>query len=399
MERAHGPMWPLRRRLATLIVVAAMVAACGSTGSTATPGFVTGLGTPLGGAGDMGAPIPADPGSGAQAPANTVRFFREAIRDPQAGNQEAIVFLLPEGWQYQGSIQWLPQWERVAFPQTRMSDPRTGITIDYLPIQDFIWFQAPAGLSAPLGGNYQGKVYLPPISDPAQFVAQFWAPSTLPELQSAQLIKVSQVPAVAADFKAGFGGQADAAAYRLRYAYQQDGQPWEEDVSFALLFSGNADLQRWYVNFAYTERAPRGQLDANAGIVSTIIASRTSTPGWEATYRFVQGLFIKGLQQQMADTQAFGQLLAQSQSEIAALQAQVTQERQASEDHTAEVRGETLAGVTTFSDPVNGDLVQLPDGFNEYWVNQNGEYLSSGQPGFDPNTLNDGAWQLLQRHG
>ena len=382
-----------------MIVVATLVAACSPAGSGATPGFDTSLRTPLGGAGALGTPIPADPGKGAQAPSHTVRFFREAIRDPQAGNQEAIVFLLPEGWQYQGSIQWLPQFERVAFPQTRMSDPRTGITIDYLPIQDFIWFQAPAGLSAPLGGNYQGKVYLPPITDPAQFVAQFWAPSTLPELQSAQLINVSQVPAIAADFKAGFGGAADAAAYRLRYAYQQNGQAWEEDVSFALLFSGSADLQRWYVNFAYTERAPQGQLDANAGIISTIIASRTSTPGWEGTYRFVQGLFIKGIQQQMADTQAFGQLLAQSRAEIAALQAQVTQERQASEDHIAEVRGETLAGVTTFSDPVNGGLVQLPDGFNEYWVNQNGEYLSSGQPGFDPNTLNDGAWQLLQRHG
>ena len=395
MNRAHG---------FALIAVIALVGACSSTAPSATlpsatSGFIDGLATPLGGPGDVGTPIPADPGSSIQSPANTVRFFREAIRDPQAGNQEAIVFLLPEGWQYQGSIQWIPEWERVAFPQTRMSDPRTGITIDYLPIQDFIWFQAPAGLSAPLGGNYQGKVYLPPITDPAQFVSQFWAPSTLPELQSAQLINVTPVPAIAAEFKTGFGGPADAAAYRLRYAYQQDGQPWEEDVSFALLFSGTPDRASWYVNFAHTERAPRGQLDANAGIISTIIASRTSTPGWEATYRFVQGLFVKGIQQQMADTQAFGQLLAQSRAEIAALQAQVTQERQASEDHIAEVRGETLAGVTTFNDPVSGSLVQLPDGFNEYWVNQSGEYLSSGQPGFDPNTLNDGTWQLLQRHG
>ena len=95
----------------------------------------------------------ASAGTSVQTPANTARFGRKAIVDPQAGNAEAIVFLLPEGWQYQGSIQWVPQWERVAFPQTRMSDPATGITIDWLPIQDFIWFQAPAGFDAPIGGN------------------------------------------------------------------------------------------------------------------------------------------------------------------------------------------------------------------------------------------------------
>ena len=381
-----------------MIVVAALVAACGA-GEGVPARSQGGLGTPLGGGADGGSPIAADPGSSIGSPANTVRFFREAIRDPQAGNAEAIVFLLPEGWQYQGSVQWIPQWERVASVQTRMTDPKTGITIDYLPLQDFIWFQAPAGLDAPLGGNYQGKVYLPPITDPAQFVSKFWVPGSLPELQSAQLLNVTQVPAIATEFKTKFGGPADAAAYRLRYAYQQDGQPWEEDVSFALLFSGNADRMSWYVNYAYTERAPRGQIDANAAIVSTIVASYTSTPDWEGTYRFVQGLFTKGIQQQMADTQAFGQLLAQSRAEIAALQAQVTQERQASEDHIAQLRGETLAGVTTFTDPVNGGLVQLPDGFNQYWVNQKGEYLTSGQPGFDPNTLNDGTWQLLQRRG
>ena len=388
------------RTLAALIVVAALVTACGSASSRGTASFQIGPARSPGTVPGDGSPIPsASAGTGVQEPANTVRFGRKAIVDPQAGNSEAIVFLLPDGWQYQGSIQWVPQWERVAFPQTRMSDPATGITIDWLPIQDFIWFQAPAGFDAPIGGNYQGKVYQPPVTDPAQFVSQFWAPTTLPELQNAQLVSVNQVPGLATEFKKGFGGPADAAAYRLRYAYQQDGQPWEEDVSFALLYSGNADFMSWYVNFAYTARAPRGQLDANAGIISTIVASRTSTPEWEGIYRFVQQLFVKGIQQQMADTVAFGKMLAQYRAEIQALQAQVTAERQASEDRIAQLRGEILSGVTSYSDPVNGGYVQLPTGYNQYWVNDKGEYLSSSQPGFDPNTLNDGFWQLLQPKG
>jgi hypothetical protein len=395
------------RRLAALIAVAAlavMTTACGSASSRFTPSFIIGPGkTPAPVAGG-GTPAPTagastSGGGGGETPANTVRFSRVAITDPQAGNTEAIVFLLPEGWQYDGRVQWALQWERVAYPQTRMFDPSTGITIDWLPIQDFIWFQAPAGFEAPIGGNYQGKVYEPPVTDPAEFVSKFWAPTTLPELQSAQLVSVKQVPELAAEFKKGFGGPAEAAAYRLRYTYQQDGQPWEEDVSFALLYSGNADITSWYVNFAYTERAPQGQLDANAGIISTIVASRTSTPEWEGIYRFVQQLFVKGIQQQMADTVAFGQMLAQYRAEIQALQAQIVADRQASEDRTAQLNGQILSGVTTFNDPVNGGLVQLPNNYNQYWVNDKGEYLSSSQPGFDPNTLNEGFWQQMQPRG
>lgn len=124
-------------------------------------------------------------------------------------------------------------------------------------------------------------------------------------------------------------------------------------------------------------------------MISTVVASRTTTPAWEATYRLVQ--------QQMADTQAFGRTLAEHRVEIAAVQEQVTQERLASQDRIAELRRETLEGVETYDDPVSRAPVQLPVGWNEYWVNERGEYLTSDQAGFDPNTLNDGFWQRLER--
>lgn len=342
----------------------------------------------------------AGPGGGGQSGGgddSTIRFFPIAINDPAAGNLAAFVFLVPDGWQYEGSVQWLPEWVRAAFLQTRISDPVTGTVIEYLPIQDFIFFQAPVGAEAPLGGNYQGKVYLPPITDPAEFVAQFWMPGALSHLGAAQLVNVEQVPAIAEEFARQFGGPADTFAYRMRYEYQQNGEAWEEDVSFALLYSGSPELTSWFVQFAYSVRAPKGEMDRNAGVISTIVASRATTPEWEATYRTVQQLFTQGIQQQMADTAAFGRALAEHRAEIAALQEQVTQERLASQDRIAELRRETLGGVETYSDPFSGAPVQLPVGWNEYWVNDRGEYLTSDQAGFDPNTLNQGNWQRLER--
>lgn len=138
------------------------------------------------------------------------------------------------------------------------------------------------------------------------------------------LVSQVQVPGIAEEFKRGFGGPADTFAYRLRYEFKANGRSWEEDVSFALLYSGSPALNSWFVNFAYTVRAPQGELDRNAGMISTIVASRTSTPEWEATLLLVRQLFTQGLHQQMADTAAFGRTLAQDRAESADLQAQVT---------------------------------------------------------------------------
>lgn len=343
------------------------------------------------------------PGSTSAVPPATlgsdvgIRFYPQAIVDPAAENSVAFTFLVPDGWSYDGGVEWIPAWSRAAFLRTRVSDPGTGTTVDFLPIQDFIWFPAPGGVSAPVGGNYQGKMYVPPVTDPVQFVHDFWMPGPLAHLQNATLVSVTNVPQIADEFKTGFGGPADAGAWRLRYAFDQDGQPWEEDVSLALLWSGTADLTSWYVNFAWTVRAPRGVLDQVAGITSTIIASRQTTPEWESVLRWVQAEFRRGIQQQMADTVAFGRTLAQHRAETQALQAQVVAERQASEDRIADLRRQTLGGVETYDDPFTGSPVELPLGYSTYWVNDRGQYISSDQPGFDPNSLNDGFWQQLQR--
>lgn len=412
MERRFGRPAGWRIRLMAASVLAGALASCGgssdlvdslrsSSNPTAPATDDTATETTAAAPGATDAP----PASTAGAPPATttatveeplIRFTPQTFIDPAANGVDAFSVLVPEGWQASGSVQWLPYWSRLAFVQTRVADPATGITIDYLPIQDFLWFPAPAGFEVPIGGNYQGKAYVAPITDPAVFVREFWMPNDLSNLQQAQLISIVDVPAAAAEFVTQFGGPAEAAAYRLRYEYEQDGQVWEQDVSFALLFSGSADLTSWFVNFAYTVRAPKGEIDRNASVISTVVASRISTTEWEATRTLVGQLFYQGLQQQMADTVRFGELLAQYRAESIALQQQVTDDRLASQDRQAEVFRETLGGVETYNDPVNGGLVQLPLGWNTYWVNEQGEYLAVDQPGFDPNTLNDGTWQQLE---
>ncbi len=54
------------------------------------------------------------------------------------------------------SVQWWPEWHRLAFLKTRIVDPNSGLTIEWLPTQDFIWFDPLPGLpQPPIGGNYR----------------------------------------------------------------------------------------------------------------------------------------------------------------------------------------------------------------------------------------------------
>jgi hypothetical protein len=110
-------------------------------------------------------------------------------------------------------------------------------------------------------------------------------------------------------------------------------------------------------------------------------------------------LFAQGIRQQMADTEAFGQTLARHRAESQALQAQVVAERQASQDRIADLRGQTLSGVDTYVNPFDRTLVQLPQGWVEYWVNPRGEYLTVDVPGFDPNQFDNQNWQRLAPRG
>jgi hypothetical protein len=322
-------------------------------------------------------------------------FNPMAVWDPQAGNIPALTFLVPEGWSAEGSVTWMPFWSRLAHLHTRIVKDETGLVIEWLPIQDFIWFEAPAGFEIPLGSNYQGKAFVAPIVDPAQFVSQFWGSGSLAHLQDATLVRVDQVPAAAQEFLNQFGGTGEAFAYRLYYQYDFGGQPWEEEVSFSLLYTGSQGITSWYVNFATAVRAPMGGLAANAPLVSTVLASRVTTPEWEGIYRLAQHLFRQGLQQQMADTVAFGRALEQYRAETQALQQQVTAERQAAQDRIAELRQEILSGVETFDDPFTQQPVQLPVGWNDYYVNDRGQYLVT-ESGVDPTSVAGPGWQRLE---
>ncbi len=143
--------------------------------------------------------------------------------------------------------------------------------------------------------------------------------------------------------------------------------------------------------------APKGQLDVSAALIKAVVVNASFTPEWLATYSVVQQLRRQGLQQQMADTAAFGRKLQDYTAHIQKLGQQMYEERMKSFDRIAESQREYLGGVETYTDPFQRQGFYVPAGYKEYWVNQNGEIILSEQVGYNPNVGDVNDWRKMER--
>lgn len=343
---------------------------------------------PAGGKGNSKSPL--------QSATGTLKFTQQTIRDPAANNVIAVTFLLPQGWQYQGQIIWLHQFSVLANLQLRMSSPDSTTVIEWLPTQHFSYTDQLPGLIQ-LGANWMGAILAPPIYEPGQFVAAFWAPQSLPHLQGLQPVAREEFPAIAREAVARDTGWR-AQAFRLRYEFARAGQPWEQDVYFTLAYAPvNAGIAMWNVQRAFSCAAPKGSLAAVSALTKAVIANTSYTGEWLATYGVVQQLRRQGLQQQIADTAAFGRRLQDYNTHIRQLGQQMHEERMKSFDRIAESQREYLGGVETYTDPYLHQGLYVPAGYREHWVNQKGEIILSEQVGYNPNVGDVNDWRKMER--
>ena len=87
------------------VILAMAGAACGAAGQSPSPTF-----DPLASVDPQATLAPLPTGSGNQR--GPLRFNRIAFNDPAAGGIAAISVLVPDGWSYEGGVQWLPTWRR-----------------------------------------------------------------------------------------------------------------------------------------------------------------------------------------------------------------------------------------------------------------------------------------------
>ena len=204
-------------------------------------------------------------------------------------NIEGASLLVPDGWRVEGRFVWMPLYSMQANLLIRVSDPRTGAAVEWLPAQQFIWpmQQMPGQLQ--VGSNWNGSGLFPPARTAAEFVQTVYLPSALRHLQGARLVKIEDLHRLSEMATRPAGQGMTVRATRLRYAYQAGGRAWEEDVYLTLTFGQPNVVMLWWGS-AYSMRAPAGQLDRMAPVMLVPVQSLRTTFDWSAMLEYVRHL-------------------------------------------------------------------------------------------------------------
>jgi hypothetical protein len=328
------------------------------------------------------------------APQGSLKFTRIGVKDPGINNIEAVSFLIPAGWKTEGGVQWFPDYSILANLLMKVTDPQTGAQIEFLPAQNFTWLNQMVVPMQP-GTNYMGNILWQPIGDIPTFIKTFYAPQATPQLQNARQVAVEDLPKIANEVTKTLGGMGSAKSARVRYEYQRNGQPWEEDVFVTLTYYPWQLGTIWSVNSAYAFRAPKGQLDTIKPVMTTTISTIRLSQEWYGGYMYVQKLFNDRMNQSIRNARAISDTITRNSEEIRQMFADSYKQRSESQDRISQNFSEYIRGVETYNDPYGGHPVQLPSGYNDAWVNARGEYLLSNQAGFDPNVGDTTEWRRM----
>lgn len=347
----------------------------------------------------QGFPPPPQPNpQRAMNAAGVQKFSLMTIKDPAVNNIAAVQVMVPHGWPMNGRVIWLPEYSIASNLELVLRDPKSGMSIQWLPTQSFS-FMPNAPVPMRPGTNYMGRVWMQPIGDPAQFVQSFYA-KTLPHLRDAKFVAGEDFPNQAKFYMARMNaqGKKHVRTVRMRYEFSaRDGQPWEEDVFLTLAFTSTPELVLWDVFGAYSVRGPKGSLDQMGSVTRAVLNSTQFTPEWLAARNVVQHLFTQGLKQMMKDQVIMGQKLAEYREHISKMRQEIYEDRVKSMDARNEAFREVLSGVENYKDPFQHQPVYLPAGYKEYWANPKGEYILSEQTGYNPNVGATTEWRKIER--
>lgn len=329
------------------------------------------------------------------APDGTMKFTRVSVKDPGINNIEAVSFLIPAGWKTEGGVTWFPDYSILANLLMKITDPATGAQIEFLPIQKFTHITQPV-FPMQRFSNYMGQIVHEPITDVPQFIQTMYFPQATPQLRNAEVVGKEDLKKVAEQVSKTYGGQSQVIAGKVRYAYERDGQPWEEDIYVTLVFTPWQMGTMWSVDSGYAFRAPKGELDKLTPVMSVSIKTLKLSLDWFAGYMQVQKLFNNRMMQGIRDATAISKQISQNAEESRKMWSDAWKERNDSMDRINKSFGEYIKGVDTYDDPIKGQPVELPAGYKDAWVNPQGEYILSEQAGFNPNEGSTVDWKKME---
>lgn len=370
------------------------------------------------------APSPAPVANGKSAGVYRMRLVR--VMDKQGFGEPVEVFrmLVPSDWKVEDSVQW--DASQMGCPANivkitfRATAPDGLTAFESFPAYTWQWTDDPM-MQPILQQQAANRTGCPPhpVLDATNFVRNLAIPAVR---RGAQMGAVEPVPGVAQAeqrvltqqvqslIQAGYmrGIRVDAVKARLGYAVA--GRQVDEWMSAtvavtAMQTANTADLMQGNMNYSsstYTVtgynvfgvRAPKGELDAKAGLFATMVTSVRPNPAYAAAIARFQSSINKINSDAARDRHRIWQ---EANASIQNTWRETVRQRQEVQDRQAEQFSQVIRGVEVYSDPRTQERIELSSGYRNAWTNGKGEYILSDSVNFNPSVELQEDWRQLKR--
>ena len=328
--------------------------------------------------------------------------------DPAYIGGEVSHFLIPAGWKVDGAVHWDLASTFPAQVYLHVYDPKGPAAFGVFPALLYYWDtdrNNKLGYHPPLGSKYAGGIVREPVDDVFTAMHDFVIPAYRKDLLNARVVEKEKLPKLSKwvfDHNFGLPGQTQVVkSGRVRFEYQLNGQDVEEDLIAALSVKRDPQSKTfdWRISSIISTRGPKGTLDE---LKMTRLVMQRSTVQSLAWYNKLLQLAEMGNRAKLAEIRAVGErsrIFAQMNNQVSDARKKLFEDTQRGNAERALVADQYIRDVTPYS-TTQGPPVELPSAYGHAWQGNNGQYIMTNDPIYnpnsDPNNVHAG-WTELQR--
>jgi hypothetical protein len=331
-------------------------------------------------------------------------------KDAEGTGIEAFRLLMPADWQFEGGVKWVL--DNPSMPATcafKVSNPKGAEEFEVFANQPFFWTDNEMVASMfPPGSRYFGNEVKEPRSA-LQALKTIVLPRFRGNVSNLEVASGQDLPELAKALGAGRQSQpgvsASADGAKVRVTYTRGGRELEEELycvveklSFPLqTMYGWKTNTIWFVDYIFSFKAEKGKLDASSRTFQAVAYSVKVNPLWFSKYNQVIEYLAQRQIQQIQSVGQMSRILSQTSNEISDMMMESYNQRQQANDRIAENFSQYVRGVDEYSNPFEGKGVELPSGYGNAWVNNNGEYILTDDPNFNPGVGSNLHWERMDK--
>lgn len=343
-------------------------------------------------------------GSGNDSQFNKFRLYTYSDQMSQVW---AFKLLIPEGWNFDGGINWMPKPYKIFETHFTVSSPGADAVMEVLP-DDLYWWSQNPGVVNTL--RSQGV----PVAQPMQaigYLEHYLIPKLLGNAQGLIITKRKTMPDVANGltqatrqlmkydrcFGQLFAGtQVRYSAGQVDASYAYGGNQYFETFITRVVFIANPTQPAgmWGAEQTVRFRTVQSQRDEQLTRFVIMYSSFAVNPVFNSKICQVNLMMVNQFKQYIRTIGELSAYISKTYDEISDMVSSSYRLKDSSNDRVFDNWADYMRSVETF---VSGDLeVKVPVNNNNVWRNGD-EVIFSGNPGFNPHKHFSGSWEKMRR--